>query len=80
MTMAMHNKGYVINHKTALKLMNELGLKGKQRKNDKCHSCKDQVGKVAGNYFNREFYAEKPFEKLRFLFKFCVNAHQWHKI
>ncbi len=63
-TMAMHNKGYVINHKTVLKLMNELGLKGKQRKNDKYHSYKGQVGKVAYNYLNREFYAEKPFEKL----------------
>ena len=63
-TMAMHNKGYVINHKTVLKLMNELGLKGKQRKNDKYHSYKGQVGKVACNYLNREFYAEKPFEKL----------------
>ena len=63
-TMAMHNKGYVINHKTVLKLMNELGLKGKQRKNDKYHSYKGQVGKVADNRLNREFYAEKPFEKL----------------
>ncbi len=63
-TMAMHNKGYVINHKTVLKLMNELGLKGKQRKNDKYHSYKGQVGKVADNHLNREFYAEKPFEKL----------------
>ncbi len=63
-TMAMHNKGYVINHKTVLKLMNELGLKGKQRKNDKYRSYKGQVGKVADNHLNREFYAEKPFEKL----------------
>ena len=63
-TIAMHNKGYIINHKTVLKLMNELGLKGKQRKNDKYHSYKGQVGKVADNHLNREFYAEKPFEKL----------------
>ena len=63
-TMAMHNKGYVINHKTVLKLMNEHGLKGKQRKNDKYRSYKGQVGKVADNHLNREFYAEKPFEKL----------------
>ena len=63
-TIAMQNEGYVINHKTVLKLMNELGLKGKQRKNDKYHSYKGQVGKVADNHLNREFYAEKPFEKL----------------
>ena len=61
---AMRNKGYVINHKTVLKLMNSLGLKGKQRKNDKYHSYKGTVGKVADNLLKRDFCAEKPFEKL----------------
>ena len=63
-TIAMHNKGYVINHKTVLKLMNTLGLKGKQRKNDKYHSYKGTVGKVADNLLKRDFYAKKPFEKI----------------
>ena len=62
--MAMREKGYSINHKTVLKLMKSLGLKGKQRKNDKYHSYKGTVGKVADNHLNREFYANKPFEKL----------------
>ncbi len=57
-------RGYVINHKTVLKLMNELNIKGKQRKNGKYHSYKGQVGKVADNLLNREFEADKPFEKL----------------
>ena len=61
---AMRNKGYVINHKTVLKLMNSLGLKGKQRKNDQYHSYKGTVGKVADNLLKRDFYAGKPFEKL----------------
>ena len=61
---AMRNKGYVINHKTVLKLMNILGLKGKQRKNDKYHSYKGEVGKVADNLLKRDFHAKKPFEKL----------------
>ena len=60
----MRNKGYVINHKTVLKLMKQLGLKGKQRKNDKYHSYKGEVGKVADNLLKRDFKAEKPFEKL----------------
>ena len=63
-TIAMRNKGYVINHKTVQKLMNILGLKGKQRKNDKYHSYKGEVGKVADNLLKRDFYATKPFEKL----------------
>ena len=62
--MVLRNNGYSINHKTVLKLMNCLGLKGKQRKNDKYHSYKGEVGKVADNLLKREFYAEKPFEKL----------------
>ena len=63
-TIAMRNKGYVINHKTVQKLMNNLGLKGKQRKNDKYHSYKGTVGKVADNLLKRDFHAEKPFEKI----------------
>ena len=60
----LRNNGYSINHKTVLKLMNGLGLKGKQRKNDKYHSYKGEIGKIADNLLKREFYAEKPFEKL----------------
>ena len=60
----LRSKGYTINHKTVLKLMNTLGLKGKQRKNDKYHSYKGEVGKIADNILKRDFYAEKPFEKL----------------
>ena len=60
----LRNNGYTMNHKTVLKLMNSLGLKGKQRKNDKYHSYKGEVGKVADNLLKRDFYAAKPFEKL----------------
>lgn len=44
--------------------MKQLGLKGKQRKNEKYHSYKGTVGKVADNLLKRDFYAEKPFEKI----------------
>ncbi len=60
----LRGKGHTINHKTVLKLMQKLGLKGKQRKNEKYHSYKGEVGKVADNLLKREFYADKPFEKL----------------
>lgn len=60
----LKQKGYTINHKTVQKLMNTLGLKGKQRKNGKYHSYKGEVGKVADNILKRDFYAAKPFEKL----------------
>ena len=62
--MVLREKGYLINHKTVLKLMNSLGLKGKQRKNDKYHSYKGEVGSIADNLLKRDFNAVKPFEKL----------------
>ena len=57
-------KGYSINHKTVLKLMKHLNLRGKQSKNGKYHSYKGEVGKVADNLLHRDFHADKPFEKL----------------
>ena len=60
----LKQRGYTINHKTVLKLMNELNIRGKQRKNGKYHSYKGEVGKVADNLLKRDFTASKPFEKL----------------
>ncbi len=60
----MRSRGYVINHKTVRKLMKSLGLKGKQRKNDKYHSYRGTVGRVADNLLKRNFHADKPFEKI----------------
>ena len=44
--------------------MRTLKIKGKMRKNDKYHSYKGTVGAVADNLLNRNFEAERPFEKL----------------
>ena len=63
-TEQLKKKGYSINHKTVLKLMKALNLRGKQSKNGKYHSYKGEVGKVADNILKRDFTAEKPFEKL----------------
>ena len=43
LAIALKQKGYTINHKTVLKLMNELNIKGKQRKNGKYHSYKGEI-------------------------------------
>ena len=63
-TEQLKKKGYSINHKTVLKLMKSLNLRGKQSKNGKYHSYKGEVGKIADNILKRDFTAEKPFEKL----------------
>ena len=60
----LRKKGCTLNHKTVLKLMRSLNLRGKQSKNGKYHSYKGEIGKVADNLLQRNFYAEKPFEKL----------------
>ena len=59
----LRQKGYIINHKTVLKLMKSLHLQTKQRKS-KYKSYKGEVGKVADNLLKRNFTAEQPFEKL----------------
>jgi transposase InsO family protein len=63
-TALLRQKGIILNHKTVLKLMKSLNLKGKTRKNEKYHSYKGEVGKVAENLLQRDFTASKPFEKL----------------
>ncbi len=44
--------------------MKDLNMRGKQCKNEQYHSYKGEVGKVAENILNRDFTANKPFEKL----------------
>lgn len=62
-TAVLRQKGYIINHKTVLKLMKTLHLQAKQRRS-KYKSYKGEVGKVAPNILKRNFEANKPFEKL----------------
>ncbi len=62
-TALLRQKGIVLNHKTVLKLMKSLNLRGKQYKT-KYHSYKGEVGEIADNLLNRDFTASKPFEKL----------------
>ena len=58
------NHGKLLIANELMGLTRKLGLNGKQCKNEKYHSYKGEVGKVADNYLNRDFKADKPFEKL----------------
>ena len=62
-TLELNNRGYKINHKTVLRLMNILGLKSIVRKRRKYSSYKGTVGKIADNLLERNFKADKPNEK-----------------
>lgn len=57
--LTLRKLGYTVNHKTVLKLMQEMGLKAKV-KVKKYRSYKGDVGKVAKNTLDRIFEAEKP--------------------
>ncbi|MFE3977291.1 MULTISPECIES: IS3 family transposase [unclassified Peribacillus] len=61
-TLELRNRGARINHKTVLRLMNELGLKSLVRMK-KYRSYKGKIGKIAPNILARDFKAEKSNEK-----------------
>lgn len=61
-TAEMNRRGYVINHKTVLKLMNLCGVKCQVRIK-KYKSYKGQQGRIADNLLKREFIAERPNQK-----------------
>ena len=61
-TTELHNRNYVINHKTVQRLMKELGLVCRVRMK-KYQSYKGEVGKIAPNLLERDFSTEKPNEK-----------------
>ena len=62
-TLELRNSGCLINHKTVKRLMDELELKSEVRK-VKYHSYKGEVGKTAPNIIDRDFTAERPYQKL----------------
>lgn len=58
----LHNRGYVINHKTVQRLMKQLGIVCRVRMK-KYRSYKGDVGKIAPNLLERDFAAELPNQK-----------------
>jgi len=61
-TQELHNKGYIINHKTVQRLMKILGLKCMVRIK-KYRSYRGEIGKIAPNIIKREFNASAPNQK-----------------
>ena len=62
-TLELRYRGFVINHKTVLRLMNEMRIHGKVKR-VKYRSYTGQVGRIAPNLLNRNFSAGKPYNKL----------------
>lgn len=61
-TLEMKNAGQCINHKTVYRLMKEIGLFCRVRMK-RYNSYRGEVGKIAENLLQRDFYADKPNEK-----------------
>ena len=61
-TLELHNRGYIINHKTVQRLMRELGLFCRVRMK-RYNSYRGEVGKTAPDLLHRDFHAEMPNEK-----------------
>ena len=61
--MQLRNEGIAINHKTVERLMKELGLRCLIRKK-RYRSYKGTIGKIAPNILDRDFKADKPYQKL----------------
>ena len=61
-TLELRNRGFIINHKTASRLMKELGLQCFVRIK-KYKSYKGEIGKICDNILNRDFEAEQPNQK-----------------
>ena len=61
-TQELRNRGFHHNHKLVMKLMKQMGLSSKVRMK-KYHSYKGEVGKIAPNLLERDFYAEQPNQK-----------------
>lgn len=60
--MELHNRGYLINHKTVHKLMKQLNIKCMVRIK-KYKSYRGTIGKIAPNILLRNFEANKPNQK-----------------
>lgn len=59
-TAELRRRGVVLNHKTVLRLMNELGLRPRRRRAAKYSSYRGAVGKTAPNRLRRHFDVDTP--------------------
>lgn len=62
-TIELKKKGELLNHKTVLKLMNQMGIHGKVKRK-RYRSYKGDVGRTAPNFLNRDFLSTEPLKKL----------------
>lgn len=64
--MVLRMRGYIVNHKKILRIMNKLNITCKKftRKSRKYSSYKGKIGEVAKNRINRRFNTHIPYQKI----------------
>ena len=62
--MELARQGYEVNAKKVHRLMKRMGLEGKTRRKKHYSSYHGEVGKVAPNLIKRDFFADRPNEKV----------------
>lgn len=74
--LTLRNQGHQVNHKTILKLMNQLGLKSMVRPK-RYKSYRGRIGRIAPNTLSRQFNASLPCEKwVTDVTEFAVNGEK----
>jgi len=59
-TLQLNKQGYLVNEKKVRRLMRRLNLQGLKRNKRKYSSYKGEIGKVAPNIINRQFFSDIP--------------------
>ena len=62
-TLALRNRGVMVNHKRVQRLMKDLGLSARIRRKRKYSSYQGEIGKKSENLIQLQFEASKPMEK-----------------
>ena len=63
-TLELRRRGSTVNHKTVQRLMKRMGLLGRKRNRRHYNSYKGEISQIAPNVIQRDFFAEKPNEKV----------------
>ncbi len=63
-TLELRRRGFTVNHKTVQRLMKRMGLLGRKKNRRHYNSYKGEISQIAPNVIRRDFFAERPNEKV----------------
>ena len=63
-TLELRRRGIIVNHKAVQRLMKRMGLAGRRRNKRRYSSYRGEISKTAPDIIQRDFFADKPNEKV----------------